>query len=124
MKRTREVTSIHYRQRFRRSVSAVLHGYCPVCGSPLEAAVTGESDSPDQQRRESKPEGKVVFHLGSEDLGKHPTQDSASEGGVLVLCKLESHSSPLAYGNFADVCKKQSPSERSTLVEAASSARL
>ncbi len=84
MKRTREVTSIHYRQRFRRSASAVLHGYCPVCGSPLEAAVTGESDSPDPQRRGCQPEGKVVFHLVSEDLGEHPTQDSGGEGGVLV----------------------------------------
>jgi len=40
MRRTREVTSIHYRREVKSLfASQVLRGRCPVCGSTLEASV-------------------------------------------------------------------------------------
>jgi hypothetical protein len=42
MRRTRELTSIHYRRSVKRTASQGPRGYCPVCGSALEASVVNE----------------------------------------------------------------------------------
>ena len=65
MRRTRELTSIHYRRSIKRSASQRLHGYCPVCGSALEAIVVNEAE----ETREGglKPVERTVFRLAREE---------------------------------------------------------
>jgi hypothetical protein len=66
MRRTRELTSIHYRRSVKRpSASQGLRGYCPVCGSALEVIVVNE---PEETRGSgSRPSERTVFRLVREE---------------------------------------------------------
>ncbi len=75
MKRTLEVTAIHYRRTVKRPTSRVLHGYCPVCGSPLEAAFVPPADP---QTGNCKSEGETVFCVVPKALERRPEKDSGS----------------------------------------------
>jgi hypothetical protein len=67
MRRTRELTSIHYRRLVKRSRASLgLRGYCPVCGSALEVIVV---DEPEGTRGGSaKPVERTVFRLAREEI--------------------------------------------------------
>lgn len=67
MKETRELTSIYYRRSVKRPASPVLQGFCPVCGSRLEAVFIHEVDSAGLQRGDREGEGGSVFRLVRDD---------------------------------------------------------
>jgi hypothetical protein len=64
MKRTRDVTFVHYRRSVRRSSPRDLHGYCPVCGSLLAVVV---NDSGDTWGVGSKVVERTVFRVVRDD---------------------------------------------------------
>jgi hypothetical protein len=65
MKRTRELTSIHYRREVKRAFACQgLRGHCPVCGSTLEASVVSQAAQPPTDRL--APVETAVFRLVSE----------------------------------------------------------
>jgi hypothetical protein len=73
MKRTREVTAIHYRRSVRRSASPDLQSQalgdrCPVCGSPLEAGPV--NDPEDTQGGGLKAVRGIALRLMQPECGK------------------------------------------------------
>jgi len=65
MRRTWELTSIHYRREVKRLfASQGLRGRCPVCGSTLEASVVSLTAQPPAAR--PAPTETAVFHLVNE----------------------------------------------------------
>lgn len=76
MRRTRELTSIHYRRSIKRSASQRLHGYCPVCGSPLEVIVVNEPG--ETLGGGLKPVEETVFRLVREEPEGRPGRGSGN----------------------------------------------
>lgn len=71
MKRTRELTAIHYRRTVKRSVSpnlqkADLQGRCPVCGARLAVSFVRDSNDAEGDNAAQK----IVFR----ELEKHPNE--------------------------------------------------
>jgi len=72
MKRTRELTAIHYRRSVKRPVSQELRACCPVCGSPLDVVVVATSNPGDPRSGGHIPEERTIFPPVCEESDGHP----------------------------------------------------
>lgn len=106
MKRTQELTSIHYRRSVKRSASRVLHGHCPVCGSPLEAVAAGANGPENTQEGDRESAERIVIHLVRKEPGPQPEKDSGDQCCVRVSPATGSHIAPLALADFADSIRR------------------
>lgn len=81
MKRTRELTCIHYRRSIKRPASPNvqsqdLQSRCPVCGSPLEAVFISEPE--DSQTDRLKAGQTIVFRVVRQESGERPDKGSGN----------------------------------------------
>jgi len=74
VKRTREVTAIHYRRSIKQPSSLVLHSPCPVCRTPLEVIVLNEVG--ETQSVGGKAGSKVAFRVVRGESPEHSNRPS------------------------------------------------
>jgi hypothetical protein len=85
MKRTRELTSIHYRRSVKRRASVNvqsrgLQSHCPSCGTSLEVVLVsdpGYGGSP-------KAAQKIGSHLAQQECHERSNEDSENQHGLLL----------------------------------------
>lgn len=61
MKRTRELSVIHYRRSVKRSVSRTFPSHCPACGSSLPAGAVNEAG---QTQRTAANDNEISLPFG------------------------------------------------------------
>lgn len=76
MKRTWELTSIHYRRSVKRPATPDIQSldHCPVCGTPLEAIRVNNPEA----RGGLKAAQSIVFRVAQQESGERPDEDSGN----------------------------------------------
>jgi hypothetical protein len=78
MKRTRELTSVHYRRSVKRLASLDVQNQslqcrCPVCSTPLEAILVSEPGDSQKDRLRAQ---RAVLRVAQKESGEMSNEDS------------------------------------------------
>jgi len=93
VKRTRELTSIHYRRTVTKPSSSGVqgqsHAHCPICGAPLEAIFVSDPGITGEPRAATKIAFRVAQQVGEQNKEGDREQRHPPPPGLSLLQKVK-----------------------------------
>jgi len=93
VKRTRELTSIHYRRTVTKPSSSGVqgqsHAHCPICGAPLQAVVVSEPTGTAGTQATPRIALRIAQQVGEQNKEGVGDQHDPSSSGLSLLQKVK-----------------------------------